>query len=164
MTVSLCFTALHGICFIRRSVLQSLVVNVCLITLDFDFTGEDSNPANQLTPVGSQRSGEDDVLGNKKQTLVLPNLHWLQVPQRIEFCCPSGTVLRHFANEMQRADDIDFRCGLSESSSLLYVTFQRQFTPPSVIVRSLMLLLPKSGALCRHRSQLFLHCLLSCGH
>ena len=136
-TVSACFAILRRIRSIRRSVtrpvLQSLIVSLVLTKLDYGCTSLAGLPARQLDRLQSVLNSAARLIYSARRSEhispLLHDLHWLRVPQRIEFRlavlvyrCLSGTAPQYLAGELQRVADVDSRRRLrSSSSSLLSV-------------------------------------------
>ena len=131
-TVSACFAILRRIRSIRRSitrpVLQSLVVSLTLTRLDYGCTSLAGLPAWQLDRLQSVLNSAARLIYSARRSEhispLLRDLHWLRVPQRIEFRlavlvyrCLSGTAPQYLAGELQRVADIDTRRRLRSSSS-----------------------------------------------
>jgi len=131
-TVSACFAMLRQIRSIRRSVtrpvLQSLVATLVLTRLDYGCTTLAGLPARQLNRLQSVLNAAARlVYGARRREHISPllrELHWLRVPQRIEFRlavlvyrCLHGTARRYLASELQRVADIDSRSRLRSSTT-----------------------------------------------
>ena len=116
-TVSACFATLRQIRSIRRSVtvsvLKSLVVALVLTRLDYGCTVLAGLPARQLDRLQSVLNAAARLIfGARKYEHVTPllrELHWLRVPQRIEFRlavlvhrCLHGAAPRYLADELRR--------------------------------------------------------------
>jgi hypothetical protein len=92
-TVSACFAMLRQIRSIRRSltrpVLQSLVATLVLTRLDYGCTTLAGLPARQLNRLQSVLNAAARLVytARRKEHIspLLRELHWLRVPQRIEF-------------------------------------------------------------------------------
>ena len=121
-TVSTCFNVLRQIRSIRRSltrpVLQSLVVALIMPRLDCGNATLAGLPNNQLSRLQSVLNAAARlVFSTRKHEAVSPllrDLHWLQVPQRIEFKlavltyrCLHSTAPPYLAEEFHRVSDID---------------------------------------------------------
>jgi hypothetical protein len=131
-TISACFTILRWIRSIRRSVtrpvLQSLVVSLTLTRLDYGCTSLAGLPTWQLDRLQSVLNAAARLIHSARRSEhvspLLRDLHWLQVPQRIEFRlavvvyhCLSGTAPQYLAGELQRVADSDSRRRLRSLSS-----------------------------------------------
>jgi len=131
-TVSACFAVLRRIRCIRRSVtkpvLQSLVVSLCLTRLDYGCTTLAGLPSRQLDKLQAVLNAAARLIysarRNEHVSPLLRDLHWLRVPQRIEFRlavlvhrCLSGTAPQYLARELQRVTDINSRRRLRSASS-----------------------------------------------
>jgi hypothetical protein len=114
-------------------VLQSLIVSLVLTKLDYGCTSLAGLPARQLDRLQSVLNSAARLIYSARRSEhispLLHDLHWLRVPQRIEFRlavlvyrCLSGTAPQYLAGELQRVADVDSRRRLrSSSSSLLSV-------------------------------------------
>jgi hypothetical protein len=136
-TVSACFATLRQIRSIRRSVtrpvLQSLVAALTLTRLDYGCSTMAGLPSRQLARLQSVlHAAARLIYSSRKSEHVSPllcELHWLRVPQRIEFRlavlvyrCLNGTAPRYLADELQPVADITSRSRLrSASTALLHV-------------------------------------------
>jgi hypothetical protein len=133
-TVSACFASLRQIRSIRRSVtrpvLQSLVAALTLTRLDYGCTTLAGLPARQLNRLQSVLNAAARLVYSARRsehvTPLLRDLHWLRVPQRIEFRlavlvhrCLTGTAPRYLACELQRVADIGSRRRLRSASTAL---------------------------------------------
>lgn len=133
-TVSACFATLRQIRSIRRSVtrpvLQSLVAALTLTRLDYGCTTLAGLPARQLNRLQSVLNAAARLVysarRNEHVSPLLRDLHWLRVPQRIEFRlavlvhrCLSGTAPPYLAHELQRVSDVDSRRRLRSATSAL---------------------------------------------
>jgi len=112
MTVSNCFAILHQLRSIRRSVtrpvMQSLVVSLVLTRLDYgnaSLAGLANTLLNRLQSV--QNAAARLIYSARKHDHISPlliDLHWLRVPQRIEFKlvyrCLRGTAPPYLADEL----------------------------------------------------------------
>jgi len=143
-TVSNCFAVLRQIRSIRRSltrpVLQSLVVLLIMPRLDYGNVTLAGLPDNQLSRLQSMLNAAARlVFSARKQEAVSPllhDLHWLRVPQRIDFKlavltyrCLHSTAPPYLADELHSVADIDPRRRLkSESTPTLVVPSTRHST------------------------------------
>jgi hypothetical protein len=133
-TVSACFTSLRQIRSIRRSItkpiLQSLVAALTLTRLDYGCSTLAGLPARQLNRLQSVLNAAARLIYSARRndhvSPLLRELHWLSVPQRIEFRlavlvyrCLNGTAPKYLADELQRVADINSRRRLRSASSLL---------------------------------------------
>jgi len=120
-TVSACFASLRQIRSIRRSitrpVLQSLVAALTLTRLDYGCSTLAGLPARQLNRLQAVLNAAARLVYSARKSEhvspLLRDLHWLRVPQRIEFRlavlgyrCLNGTAPRYLADEFQRVADI----------------------------------------------------------
>ena len=161
-TVSACFATLRQIRSIRRSVtipvLQSLVAALTLTRLDYGCSTMAGLPARQLNRLQSVLNAAARLVYSARKTAhvtpLLRELHWLRVPQRIEFRlavlayrCLNGTAPQHLADGLLRARAVGFvlrrQC---------YCTFHGRNTRQSVTGPSPSLL-RGSGTVCRRRSR-----------
>jgi len=123
-TVSSCFAVLHHIRSIRRSVsqqtLQSLVVSLVLTRLDYGNATLAGVASNQLDRLQSVMNAAARLVCSAWKcghiTPLLQDLHWLRVPQRIEFKlavlafrCLHGMAPPYLARELRRVADMDSR-------------------------------------------------------
>src|SRR5664279_5206970 len=100
-TVSACFATLRQIRSIRRSVtrpvLQLLVAALTLTRLDYDCSTMAGLPASQLNRLQSVLNVAARLAYSARKSEhvspLLRKLHWLRVPQRIEFCLAAGHIL-----------------------------------------------------------------------
>jgi hypothetical protein len=139
-TVSACFATLRQIRSIRRSVtrpvLQSLVASLALTRLDYGCSTMAGLPARQLNRLQSVLNAAARLVYSARRTEhvspLLCELHWLRVPQRIEFRlavlayrCLNGTAPQYLAVGLQRVADISSRSQCSRlrsaSTALLHV-------------------------------------------
>jgi Reverse transcriptase (RNA-dependent DNA polymerase) len=136
-TVSACFASLRQIRSIRRSVtrpvLKSLVAALTLTRLDYCCSTLAGLPARQLNRLQSVLNAAARLVYSARRTEhvspLLRELHWLRVPQRIEFRlavltyrCLNGTAPQYLAAGLQRVTDISSRSRLrSASTALLHV-------------------------------------------
>jgi len=130
-TVSACFAVLRQIRSICRSVtrpvLQSLVASLVLTRLDYGCSTMAGLPARQLNRLRSVMNSTARPAYSARSEHVSPllqELHWLRVPERIDFRlavyrCINGTAPRYLASEHQRVADIESRGRLSSSSTAL---------------------------------------------
>ena len=143
-TVSLCFSVLRQLQSIRRSVtrpvLQSLVVSLVLTRLDYGnatLTGLPNTLLNRLQSV--LNAAARLIYSARKHDHISPllnDLHWLLVPQRIEFKlavlvfrCLQGTAPPYLADELCRVTDMPARQRLrSASTAALNVPVMRRST------------------------------------
>ena len=143
-TVSACFATLRQIRSIRRSVtrpvLRSLVAALTLTRLDYGCSTLAGLPARQLDRLQSVLNAAARLVYSARRTEhvspLLRELHWLRVPQRIEFRlavlvyrCLHGTAPQYLADGLQRVADISSRSRLrSASSTLLQVPLAKHKT------------------------------------
>ena len=118
---------------VTRPVLRSFVVSLTLTRLDYDCTSLAGLPTRQLDRLQSVLNAAARLIHsarrNEHVSPLLRDLHWLRVPQRIEFRlavlvyrCLSGTAPQYLAGELRRVADIGSRSRLrSASTSLLSV-------------------------------------------
>jgi hypothetical protein len=119
-TVSACFASLRQIRSIRRSVsrpvLQSLISALTLTRLDYGCTTLAGLPARQLDRLQSVLNAAARLIHGARKydhiTPLLRDLHWLRVPQRIDFRlavlvyrCLHGTAPPYLARELQLVAD-----------------------------------------------------------
>jgi len=131
-TMSICFAVLHQIRSIRRSVsqqvLRSLVTSPVLTPLDYGNATLAGLPSSQLNRFQSMMNAAAWlVFSARKSEHITPlfhDLHWLRVPQRIEFKlavlayrCLHGMALPYLACELRRVADIDSRRRLRSAST-----------------------------------------------
>ena len=120
--MSNCFAVLRQIRSIRRSltrpVLQSLVVSLVMLRLHYGNATLTGLPDNQLSRLQSVLNAAARlVCSTRKHEAVSPllrDLHWLRVPQRIDFKlavltyrCLHSTAPPYLADELHRVADID---------------------------------------------------------
>ena len=132
-TVSACFATLRQIRSIRRSVtrpvLQSLVAALTLTRLDYGCSTMAGLPARQLNRLQSVLNAAARLVYSARKTEhvtpLLRELHWLRVPQRIEFRlavltyrCLNGTAPQYLADGLLRVADISSRSRLRSSSTV----------------------------------------------
>src|SRR5664279_4812756 len=143
-TVSACFATLRQIRSIRRSVtrpvLQSLVAALTLTRLDYGCLMMAGPPASQRNrPQSVPNAAARLVYSARKSEHVSPllrELHWLLVPQWIEFRLAAlayrylnGTAPQYLADRLQRVADISSRIRLrSASTALLHVPWSKYKT------------------------------------
>ena len=143
-TVSNCFSVLRQLRSIRRSVtrpvLQSLVVSLVLTRLDYGnatLAGLSSTLLDRLQSV--LNAAARLIFSARKHDHISPllnDLHWLRVPQRIEFKlavlvyrCQHGTAPSYLADELCRVADMPARQRLrSASTAALDVPVTRRST------------------------------------
>ena len=131
-TVSACFASLRQIRSIRRSVtrpvLQSLVAALTLTRLDYGCTTLAGLPARQLNRLQSVLNAAARLVYSARRSEhvspLLRDLHWLRVPQRIEFRltvlsyrCLNGAAPRYLADELQLVAHITSRERLRSAST-----------------------------------------------
>jgi hypothetical protein len=131
-TVAGCFAALRQIRSIRRSVaepvLQSLVQSLVISRLDYGGATLAGLPAVQLNRLQSVLNAAARLVFAAGRfdhvTPLLRQLHWLRVPERIEFRlatlaykCQHNMAPRYLTEQMQRLADMDSRRGLRSASS-----------------------------------------------
>jgi len=118
---------------VTRPVLQSLIAALTLKRLDYGCSTLAGLPVRQLNRLQSVLNAAARLVYSARRTEhvspLLRELHWLWVPQRIEFHlavlayrCLNGTVPRYLADRLQRVADISSRTRLrSASTSILQV-------------------------------------------
>jgi hypothetical protein len=132
-----CFAALRQIRGIRRSVtepvLQSLVQSLVISRLDYGGATLAGLPAVQLNRLQSVLNAAARLVFAVRKfdhvTPLLRQLHWLRVPERIDFRlatlaykCQHNMAPRYLVEQMQRLADMDSRRSLrSASSTALFV-------------------------------------------
>jgi len=131
-TVSCCFAVLRQIRSIRRSVtqqvVQSLVASLVLTRLDYGNATLAGLPTTQLDRLQSVMNAAARLVCSARKfehiTPLLRDLHWLRVPQRIEFKlavlafrCLHGTAPPYLSCELRRVADIAARRRLRSSST-----------------------------------------------
>ena len=131
-TVSSCFCVLRQLRSIRRSVssavLQSLVVSLVLSRLDYGNATLTGVPAYQIARLQSVQNAAARLIYSARKydpiTPLLLDLHWLRVPQRIDYKlgvlvyrCLHGTAPSYLAAELQRVADLESRRRLRSASS-----------------------------------------------
>ena len=131
-TVSSCFAALRQIRSVRRSVsrpvLQSLVTSLVLSRLDYGNATLAGLPDYQLNRLQSVLNAAARLIYSVRKhdhvTPLLQDLHWLRVPQRIEFKlgvlvyrCLHGIAPAYLTECFQRVADVDSRRRLRSSST-----------------------------------------------
>ena len=140
-TVSSCFATLRQIRTIRRSVskpvLQSLVASLVLSRLDYGNATLAGLPRYLLDRLQSVLNAAARVIFSARKydhvTPLLQELHWLKMPQRIEyklavlvFRCLHGLAPPYLAEGLLRVADVDSRRRLrSASTSALIVPTTR---------------------------------------
>jgi len=117
---------------IRRStsqaILLSLVVSLVLSRLDYGNATLAGLPGNHLDRLQSVMNAAARLVCSARKyehiTPLLRDLHWLRVPERIEFKlsvlvfrCLHGTALPYLASELRRVADVDTRKRLRSSST-----------------------------------------------
>ena len=143
-TVSGCFAALRQIRSIRRSVtrpvLQSLVASLVLSRLDYGLCTLAGLPARQLNRLQSVLNAAARLVCSARKydhiTPLLKELHWLRIPQRIQYRlalltyrCLHGQAPRYLADELRRTSDVESRQRLrSASTASLVVPATRRST------------------------------------
>ena len=135
-TVSNCFAVLHQIRSIRRSltrpVLQSLIVSLVMPQLDYGNAMLAGLQDNQLSRLQSVLNAAARLMfSTRKHECVRPllrDLHWLRVPQRIDFKlavltyrCLHSTAPQYLADEFCRVADVDSRWRLRSASTLTLI-------------------------------------------
>ena len=159
-TVSACFAKLRQIRSIRRSVtrpvLQSLVAALTLTRLDYGCSTMAGLPASQLNRLQSVLNATARLVYSARKSEpvspLLRELHWLRVPQRIEFRlavlayrCLNGTAPQYLAD------------GYSESPTSARavgcVLRRRRYCTFQSVIGSSLSLLRRSGTVCRRRSR-----------
>jgi hypothetical protein len=143
-TVSGCFGVLRQLRSVKRSVspavMTSLVVSLVLSRLDYGNATLFGLPATQLARLQAvQNSAARLIYSARKSDHITPlliDLHWLRVPQRIEYKlatlayrCLHGAAPMYLAADLHRAADLDSRRRLrSASTSSLVVPSTRRST------------------------------------
>ena len=127
-----CFAALRQIRGIRRSVakpvLQSLVQSLMISRLDYGGATLAGLPAVQLNRLQSVLNAAARLVFAVRKydhvTPLLQQLHWLRVPERIDFRlatlaykCQHNMAPRYLIEQMQRLADMDSRRSLRSASS-----------------------------------------------
>jgi hypothetical protein len=135
-TVSACFAALRQIRCIRRSVpsrvLQSLVVSLVFSRLDYGNAVLAGLPKHLLDRLQSVLNAAARLVSSSRKydhiTPVLRDLHWLRVPQRIQFKlavlvyrCLHGMAPSYLAAGLQRVADVGSRRRLRSASTTALV-------------------------------------------
>jgi hypothetical protein len=136
-TVAGCFAALRQIRSIRRSVakpvLQSLVQSLVISRLDYGGATLAGLPAVQHSRLQSVLNAAARLVFAARKsdhvTPLLQQLHWLRVPERIDFRlatlaykCQHNMAPRYLVEQMQQLADMISRRGLrSASSAALFV-------------------------------------------
>ena len=133
-TVSACFATLRQLRSIRRSVtrpvLQSLVAALTQTRLDYSCSTMAGLPARQLNRLQSVLNAAARLVYSARRTKhvssLLRELHWLRVPQRIEFRlvvlayrCLNGIAPQYLADGLLRVADISSRSRLRSASTVL---------------------------------------------
>jgi hypothetical protein len=123
-TASSCFAILRQIRSIRRSVsrsvLQTLVVSLVLCRLDYGNATLTGLPRHLIDRLQSVLHAAARLIFAKRKhehvTPLLRDLHWLRVPERIEyklallvFRCLHGMAPSYLADDIQRVADLDGR-------------------------------------------------------
>ena len=131
-TVSCCFAALRQIRSIRRSVtrpvLQSLVSALVLTRLDYGCATLAGLPDTLTDRLQSVLNAAARLVFAARKfdhvTPLLKDLHWLRVPERIDFRlavlayrCLHGLAPSYLANELQPVADVESRRRLRSSST-----------------------------------------------
>jgi len=131
-TVSSCFATLRQLRSVRRltsqAVLLSLVVSLVLSRLDYGNATLAGLPGNQLDRLQSVMNAAARLVCSARKyehiTPLLRDLHWLQMPERIEFKlsvlvfrCLHGTAPPYLASELRPVADVDTRKRLRSSST-----------------------------------------------
>ena len=143
-TVSTCFATLRQIRSIRRSVtkpvLLSLVTSLVLSRLDYGSATLAGLPAYLLDRLQSVLNAAARLVHSARKydhvSPLLQDLHWLRMPQRIEYKlailtyrCMHGLAPSYLADRLQRVADIDSRRHLrSASTNALVVPPTRRST------------------------------------
>ncbi len=135
-TVSSCFAILRQIRSIRRSVtrpvLQTLVVSLVLSRLDYGNATLIGLPKYLIDRLQSVLHAAARLVFAKRKyehvTPLLRDLHWLRVPERIEFKlallvfrCLHGTAPAYLADDIQRVANLDGRRRLRSGSTAALV-------------------------------------------
>jgi len=125
---------LHSICrSTSQAVLLSLVVSLVLSCLDYGNATLAGLPGNQLDKLQSVMNAAARLVCSAQKyehiTPLLHDLHWLRVPEQIEFKlsvlvfrCLHSTALLYLASELPRVVDVDTRKRLRSSSTSALVT------------------------------------------
>jgi hypothetical protein len=131
-TVSGCFAVLRQIRSIRRlvprRVLLSLVVSLVLTRLDYGSAVLAGLPGNLLDRLQSVLNAAARLVHSARKydhiTPLLRDLHWLRMPQRIEYKlavlvyrCLHGTAPSYIAADIRRVADVDHRRRLRSAST-----------------------------------------------
>src|SRR6266536_3408082 len=143
-TVSCCFSILRQIRSIRRSVTRSvtasLAVALVLYRLDYRNATLAGLPDPQPDRIQSVLNAAARLVYSSRKydhiTPILSELHWLRVPQRIEYKlavltyrCMNGLAPQYLADDFQRVADIDSRRRLrSAVTNKLFFPFFRRAT------------------------------------
>ena len=116
-----------------QAVLLSLVVSLVLLCLDYGNATLAGLLGNQLDRLQSVMNAAARLVCSARKyehiTPLLRDLHWLRVPERIEFKfsvlvfrCLHGMALPYLASELRRVADVDTRKRLRSSSTSALVT------------------------------------------
>jgi len=131
-TVSNCFAALRQLCSIRQSVsrkvMLSMVVSLVLQRLDFGNATLVGVPGYQLSRLPSVLNAAARLVFSRSRydhvTILLQELHWLRIEQRIEFKlsvlvfrCLNGLAPSYLSCDLQRVSDLVARRRLRSSST-----------------------------------------------
>jgi hypothetical protein len=131
-TVSSCFAMLRQIRSIRRSVsrhvLMSLVVSLVISRLDYGSATLAGLPSNLLDRLQCALNAAARLVCSARKydhvTPLLRDLHWLRVPERIQFRlavlafrCLHGLAPSYLATEIRRVADVNSRQRLRSASS-----------------------------------------------
>jgi len=142
-TVSSCFAVLRQLRSIRQSVtqkvMQSLVVSLVLTRLDFGnsaFAGLSGSILKRLQSVMNAAARVIFVVRKFEHiTPLLRELHWLSVPQRIDFKlgvlafrCLHGMAPPYLVNQLHRLADIDSRRRLRSASTTALIVPRTRHT------------------------------------
>jgi len=132
-TVSACFASLRQIRSICRSVtrpFQSLVATLTLTRFDYGCSTMAGLPVRQLNRLQSVLIAAARLAYSTRRIVhvspLLRELHWLRVPQRIEFRlavlayrCLNGTVPQYLADGLHRVADISSCIWLRSATTAL---------------------------------------------
>ena len=136
-TVACCFATLRQIRSIRRSVtrpvLLSLVVSLVLSRLDYGCATLAGLPASLLNRLQSVLNAAARLVNSARKfdhvTLLLRDLHWLRVPERISFRLSvlvyrglHGQAPAYISSNLHRVADVESRRRLQSSSTAALLT------------------------------------------
>jgi len=128
-TISSCFAALRRLCSIRRSISQAVLLSLVtsLTRLDYGSAVLAGLPSHLLNRLQSVLNAAARLVCHARKydhvTHLLRDLHWLRVPERIQFwlavlafCCRNRKAPSYLADKLHWTDEAESRHRLRSGS------------------------------------------------